>query len=415
MNNIVHIEIYLFYFFIYAFLGWIYETVYKLIGNKKFMNSGFLFGPYVPIYGFGAILIISMETYLSPFVPFFLRVLIYTAIATVLEYYTGLLCEYSFGIKLWTYKNNKFNLHGRVCFRYSIYWMLLIIGNLLLFQPSIKTISHQIPFSIILNINRLLLVIFLIDFALALKNLKLIITFFNTVNTQYLTITRDKFQKSVHSFNRLLRSFPNLMTYLKTNIKINILKDFSNNISEVLRKGLLKEAGGAIVFENGNGSENEFNKIIEDIIKNEKFLQLKDFRHHNSTIFDHAKSVAYITYRYCRNKKVDKISATRGALLHDFFLYDWRTGLDKRGNHNKGHIYLHPRMALENSEKEFNLNDIERDIILNHMWPLSPSMPKYKETFIVSFIDKYISSKEFIEVIATKAKPSSTVKKRLKM
>ena len=262
--------------------------------------------------------------------------------------------------------------------------------------------------------NRLFLVTVLIDFALAIKKLKLIVNFFNTVNTQYLTITRDKFLNSINSFNRLLRSFPNLMKYLRKNIKTNILKDLSNNISETLKKGLIKEAGGNIIFKNGIDSEKEFKAIIKDIVTNDKFLQLKDFRHHNSSIFDHVKSVAYITYRYCRNKKLDERSATRGALLHDFFLYDWRTGLDKKGNYNKGHIYLHPKMALENSEKEFNLNDIERDIILNHMWPLSPSLPKYKETFIVTFIDKYISSKEFLEFIAARAKSSSTVKKHLK-
>jgi len=71
--------------------------------------------------------------------------------------------------------------------------------------------------------------------------------------------------------------------------------------------------------------------------------------------------------------------------------------------------YLHARMAVENSEKEFTLNDIERDIIRNHMWPLSPSIPKYRETFIVSIIDKYVSSREFLNHIAGKKGKSSVV------
>ena len=60
MNANLNIEIYLFYFFVYAVSGWIYETSYKSISTRRFMNSGFLAGPYVPVYGFGAVVILSI-------------------------------------------------------------------------------------------------------------------------------------------------------------------------------------------------------------------------------------------------------------------------------------------------------------------------------------------------------------------
>ena len=63
----------------------------------------------------------------------------------------------------------------------------------------------------------------------------------------------------------------------------------------------------------------------------------------------------------------------------------------------KYHGIEHPKIALQNAEKYFRLNDIERDIIVKHMWPLTLVPPKYKESFIVTFADKYLSSKEFFD------------------
>jgi len=70
--------------------------------------------------------------------------------------------------------------------------------------------------------------------------------------------------------------------------------------------------------------ESEFYQLIKDICEHDEFLKLKNYYHHNSSIYDHVMDVAYLSYRTCKFLNLDYSSATRGALLHDFFLYDWR-------------------------------------------------------------------------------------------
>jgi uncharacterized protein len=104
--------------------------------------------------------------------------------------------------------------------------------------------------------------------------------------------------------------------------------------------------------------------------------------------------VSYFSYKACKLLKLDHHSAARGALLHDFFLYDWRNHDVPDLPEDKFHGIEHPKIALANAQKHFQLNDIETDIIIKHMWPLTLVPPKYKESFIVSFADKYLASKD---------------------
>lgn len=81
-------------------------------------------------------------------------------------------------------------------------------------------------------------------------------------------------------------------------------------------------------------------------------------------------------------------------MLHDLFLYDWRKKSEK---HTYFHAFKHPSIALENSKKLFCLTSKEEDIILKHMWPVTLKLPKYRESLIVSFVDKYCALKESLE------------------
>ncbi len=133
----------------------------------------------------------------------------------------------------------------------------------------------------------------------------------------------------------------------------------------------------------------EFFTIIDDIISNDTVKQMKNYRQHcNTSCYKHCMQVAYFTYIACKKLKLDYISATRAAMLHDLFLYDWRKkhrDIDLPGLH----AFIHPQIAFKNASKLFELNDIERDIILKHMWPVTFGMPRYRETFIVTVMDKY--------------------------
>lgn len=139
-------------------------------------------------------------------------------------------------------------------------------------------------------------------------------------------------------------------------------------------------------------NDTEYMEIVKDIISHEMVLKMKNYRQHfNTTCFDHCLYVSYNMYKICKKYNLDYKSGARAGLVHDLFLYDWR----KREEGRKGlHAFTHPRTAYENSKKIFNPNKKEKDIILKHMWPVTPKLPKYKESFLITYIDKYFACAE---------------------
>ena len=136
----------------------------------------------------------------------------------------------------------------------------------------------------------------------------------------------------------------------------------------------------------------EFKNIVKDIISNETVQSLHLYKHHyGSNRYEHSISVAYYSYKICKFLGLDHVSVARAGLLHDLFLYD----CENPETRPKNHIKEHPKTALINAQNLFTLNDLEKDIILNHMWPITTSTPRHLETFIVTFVDKYCAIKEW--------------------
>lgn len=146
----------------------------------------------------------------------------------------------------------------------------------------------------------------------------------------------------------------------------------------------------------------EFEEIIRDITNNETVQKMKNYKqHYETTCFDHCKMVSYYSYLLCKKYNLDYISAARAGMLHDLFLYNWRLREDGR----KGlHAFTHPAVALENASKLFHLNEKEQDIILKHMWPVTIKLPKYKESYIITLVDKYCAIQESIKAYKSRRK-----------
>ncbi len=134
--------------------------------------------------------------------------------------------------------------------------------------------------------------------------------------------------------------------------------------------------------------------IVQDILEDEDFQKLKLIKHHTSSIYDHVLDVSYWAYYICRKLKLDEISAARAGLLHDFISYSWRELEVKRSAWS--HFMLHPLDALDNAKEKFELNKNEEIIIKNHMWPMSYGFPSSREAIIVSLLDKYCATVEFL-------------------
>ena len=110
----------LLFFFLYCFIGWVWESCYVSTREKKWVNRGFLHGPFLPIYGAGAvtILISTINVRNNIFLVFLLGMLG----ATVLEYFTGALMEKIFGVRYWDYSNRFLNINGHICLIASLCW-----------------------------------------------------------------------------------------------------------------------------------------------------------------------------------------------------------------------------------------------------------------------------------------------------
>ena len=136
--------------------------------------------------------------------------------------------------------------------------------------------------------------------------------------------------------------------------------------------------------------EEVFRQRVSELLAGKDVRRMDVFvQHAKVTTLEHCISVAYVSLWLAEmlHWHVDRMSLIRGAVLHDFFLYDWHEKNDRKGLHG----FTHPRAALENAEARFQLNDCERDIIAKHMWPLTPVPPRCREAFLVGAADKYCS------------------------
>lgn len=136
-----------------------------------------------------------------------------------------------------------------------------------------------------------------------------------------------------------------------------------------------------------------------------KFINNKGFiQHGTTTVYQHCVSVAYrsVLIAATFNIDVDMKSLIRGALLHDYFLYDWHGKKLK-----ELHGFHHPRIAWVNATRDFELNEREQDIIRKHMFPMTIVPPKYRESWIICIADKVVSSQETLKMKPNHMRPKS--------
>lgn len=136
-------------------------------------------------------------------------------------------------------------------------------------------------------------------------------------------------------------------------------------------------------------------EVIDELEREGRFHYEKDcLQHGNTTVFSHSVNVAYFSLYLAERLgiRVDKAALVRGALLHDYFLYDWH---EKNREHSL-HGFFHPRTALNNARADFSLTEIEENIIIRHMFPLTLVPPTCREAWIVCIADKYCAVRETV-------------------
>lgn len=130
-------------FYLYSFVGWVWESCYVSLKKARWVNRGFLNGPFLPIYGFGALTILLSTLAVRENLP--LIFLFGMAAASVLEYFAGVGMEKIFHVRYWDYSNQKFNLNGHICLTSSLAWGFFSVLLVRVIHPPVETAVLSIP------------------------------------------------------------------------------------------------------------------------------------------------------------------------------------------------------------------------------------------------------------------------------
>ena len=149
------------FFFLYCVLGWIWETSYVSVKSRKFVNRGFLYGPWLPIYGSGALIILLSTLRVRDSLP--LVYLFGMLGATVLEYLTGAWMEKAFHMRYWDYSKQPLNLNGHICLGVSLAWGCFSLLLVEVVHPPIERLVLKIPATVGEATALVLVVLFTVD------------------------------------------------------------------------------------------------------------------------------------------------------------------------------------------------------------------------------------------------------------
>lgn len=211
---------------LYSLLGWITEVIYAFYKRGHFVNRGFLHGPFCPIYGISlTIIVILFQSVEGSLLGLFVYSFILTSI---IEYVTSFILEKAFNSKWWDYSDEKFNIRGRVCLKFSVYWGAAAIVIYKVVNPIVIDIVRSIPEGMATLLSYSLLGLLLVDLAFTMSSLTELRSITNrfskvvdraralklsdaerVIKLKSLLLEYDNLRKKLNfNHNRLLRSFP---------------------------------------------------------------------------------------------------------------------------------------------------------------------------------------------------------------
>nr|WP_276020318.1 phosphohydrolase [Acetivibrio straminisolvens] len=367
---------YIIAFFLFSFLGFVWESVYFTICKHKWANRRSLPVLICMIYGCGALLAFLaydlIESGLLQNVKWWMIFILGFIISLFLGYIASLVLEKLFKARWWDYSNVPLNINGRASVPTSVAFgvlaLLLVKALIPLVDRGLSTLSEPL-----IDISAYILVsIVIIDTTLSISLL--------TDFQKYVVFIDEGFQNYVAVIVKLVYGKQD-SCYYKVIQRIMVFKfpRRKNRLVKQLR-------------------EKRFVELTKDYFESDVVKQMDKYIHHGTTTtLQHCENVAWISYLV--NKKL-KLNANEKeligvAMLHDLFLYDWHDGEPCR----KTHGFDHPEIACNNAIKHFGIPEKQQQAILSHMWPLNiTKIPKSRVALIICMVDKYCALMETIRL-----------------
>lgn len=270
---IIQIEEYIALFFIYSFLGWLMETVGDTIRKKKFVNRGFLIGPYCPIYGAGVLLItILLAKYNDDiWITFFMSLLI----CGILEYMTSYIMEKIFKARWWDYSQRKFNINGRICLETLIPFGIAGIFIIYVANPFLLKYINMIPDTVMHVLIGTLLVIYIVDLIVSFRiilNLKEMTREFKDNTIEISDRVKKIIRRKYVLYRRLVHAFPRI----KENVLYSKWDEMKKRIEESKEEFAIKIDNSKEEFRNKiNSSKADIRGKLDTSKQNFKKLHRK--------------------------------------------------------------------------------------------------------------------------------------------
>lgn len=264
MDNIIK---YILMFFFYSFAGWCLESLYCSIGEKRFINRGFLTGPLCPIYGTASLVLIVLiynPFKDNPLAVFTLGIIL----CDIVEYLTSYLMEKLFAARWWDYTYELLNIKGRICLKHSLYWGVISIIFVKVIHPSVENLYGKISGNYIYYILAAVLIIFVLDVIHAVIKASDIRKLHQKLNSlievlgSELTSFKDSVTEKYESIQTMLEKQGEKFNEIKLQIE-DVIIDFDRHIT-----GKDKEKKNKNRFINNN-------PFLERVTKN-KYKKLTD-------------------------------------------------------------------------------------------------------------------------------------------
>lgn len=209
-------------FMIYSCLGWIMEVVLVSLQKGKLVTRGFLIGPYLPIYGFGATFItMFLSRYYDDIVVLFVMSCV---LGALLEYFTSYIMEKIFKTRWWDYSNRKYNINGRVCVNTTLSFGLLGVILIRYLNPFFENLLNGFPNLLLTFLAMILWIIIVLDTVVSfniISNIKrTYLSSAKDTTEEVSKIVKEKLKNSSILYKRLVNAFPNL--------KFTLYKNFEN-------------------------------------------------------------------------------------------------------------------------------------------------------------------------------------------